>query len=381
MNPTRFGPLALAATLGVLLLAPGCSDPPSETLAADTFEVSEDTAIADVLDLVDLGSDRQDSTDDEASLEPDVEDIRDTVEHDFGSVGPDWLDGIESATPVGELSRFELALNPANSLSFFANWETPEPATTAIRVQCDGEEHVTLVDDQLGLQHEVFVMGLWDGVECQAEGVSMTAAREYYTSSGNIVAGPLPSRLAVVRAQTSVAEEVQPGWTLFNISNFWNAQQYAVIVDEQGRYRWYYAETVPIDGETDTSLVDGGVLLGGAGPNSSELAAWDGTRTWRGQFAMHHSIQPYDEDSLIHVSPRETCSFGLESSVIYIRDWESQQASWRWALCEHYEPPELIPDWDHINAAERFPDEPKAVLISVRNQTSLFKINTETDEI
>jgi len=107
---------------------------------------------------------------------------------------------------------------------------------------------------------------------------------------------------------------------------------------------------------------------------------WQGNVTWEGQFDMHHEIRPYRDSHLLYLGLTQSCASLVQSDEVIEIDPATDEVLWRWSLCEHYTPDPLFDDWSHTNSAVPYADE-NALLLSSRNQNSLFKLDLDTEEI
>ena len=100
---------------------------------------------------------------------------------------------------------------------------------------------------------------------------------------------------------------------------------------------------------------------------------------WSSVLLQHHDIRPLSGDQLLYIGADFDCP-EFWAGTISLYDRRAEQLSWYWSLCDHYLPTELHEDWAHLNTIEPFPNE-NAVLVSSRNQSSLFKVVLDTEEI
>lgn len=375
---------ARAAAAAVFVLATSqvaCStdnDTDSDT-GADTS--SSDVAPDSAADDTDVGGeDVPDSSEDvceECDAEADI-DVDD--------------EALLDADVVPQLSDLTVIPNPANVLSAFVEWRTDVPATSDVRVSCAlGEETFELdaSNEAANTTHRVFVMGAITGAECEVEVASGNAAGVAEDAASWTV-GDLPDALAGLADTLEVVERdveaIEPGWTLLNLNNRFTGQPlWAVMVDDQGRFRWYYRNAENGEGsDNEIKVVDlptrQGVLIGGTrGTVYAKLVAWDGSVAWQRNTRMHHDIRVIDGGArLAYLVDGGPCDLEHNSGGIDIATWEDATPEWSWRLCDVYTPPSVFPDWAHINTLE---PTPEGWLISARDQYTLFHIDGETGEI
>ena len=182
-------------------------------------------------------------------------------------------------------------------------------------------------------------------------------------------------------------DAVQPGWTLFNLTNkFDQSPPIAAVVDELGRYRWYHVRATSATGSgTPVLRVPDGILIGGAndgGVTWPAIVDWEGRVLWEDELQMHHEILPYAaEGELIYLGMTTECPNEIpDSTTIVHYDPVTQENLWEWSFCEHFTPEEKEKDWDHTNAIVEFPNE-EALLISAKMQNAIFKIDLATEEV
>lgn len=276
--------------------------------------------------------------------------------------------------------------NPGNVLSYYVVWKTEAPATTAVDVDC-GDYAASIEGEGLRTDHEVFVMGLYPEAECAFTLRSVADDGRIGEAVETVTVHPRPDILPPLEASVNGGDAVQPGWTLFNLTNkFDEIPPIAAAVDAQGRYRWYHVRAASATGSgTSVHVVPGGVLIGGSNDGGVVWPAiidWEGRVVWEEALDMHHEILPWaDGEELLYLGMTESCPEEIpDSSTIVRYDPGTQEVLSEWAFCEHFTPDEIEEDWDHTNAVIPFPDE-EAWLISAKEQNGLFKIDRGTGEV
>jgi hypothetical protein len=296
----------------------------------------------------------------------------------------------EGGNPVApiEISNLLVIESPTNVLAYFVEWQTDAEASTHLTIDCGEEYRHAFEDSALSTRHEVFVMGLIDGLACELTMTSQNGARTGSTTATIERVGPLPNDLVTLTVVADL-EQMQPGWTLTNIaSTEFVAPKLLTFIDEQGRYRWYHVHAASNwrGTATDVRTVEDGILVSGVGRSPRPFAqriGWDGTMLWEAPFRSHHHVQlsPFGEDRLLYLSwDTLGCSEDLEEGVVAEFDLSSGETIWTWRVCEHYEPPVDFRDWTHLNAVANLPGE-DSILLSVRNQNNIMRINRLTDEL
>ncbi len=271
---------------------------------------------------------------------------------------------------------------PQSVLAFDVSWTSSQAADTELDVACDGLTPWTLSSSTATEKHHVFLMGLAAGVACtltaksSAEGASASAQTKIQVDQ---LPGFLPQvELSILPAAGAVA----PGWTLFDVSSLENHVPYiAALVDEEGRFRWYFQFPTSWPG-TDAPVVpyQDGVVLGG---DFVPLAyvTWSGDVVWKGPTDGNHEVRPAETPGDFYYLVERSCD-SLTNNGSAIAEYRPADDSevWSWKLCDHYAPPQDVPDWAHMNTVALFPDN-KSLVASSRNQNSIFKIDRATGKL
>ncbi len=330
-------------------------------------EVETDDVIDGDLDLPDA---EEQGDEFDIEWEPDTEfeeDIEPDIEPDMGQ-------------PV-EIRNFFLVQNPANSLSYYVEWETDLAVATHLQVRCGDDYSRSFDDDTAKTHHQVFVMGLYDEAECEFKAQAGSSFSVQLAT-----AGPLPENVPVFTIDTLDASKIQSGWTLFNQNDEVNKSPLLiVIVDELGRIRWYHRRAIRHQGaDTDVRTIEQGILIGGnRNVFPPAIVDWEGQVLWEEDLFVHHDIRTYGEGKLIYLTTYYDCPGDLEpyfAGGVREYDMTLRQDIWSWNICEHYRPDVLKTDWSHVNTVEPFPNE-DAFLVSSRNQYTLFKVDHATGNV
>lgn len=279
-------------------------------------------------------------------------------------------------------SGLRVVQSPRTVLAYEVSWTTSAAMATELHVACQGLEAWTISDDTATKDHEVFVMGLVSGKTCTltAKGGPTDGGAAELTKRITVddLPGYLPSTDVVVEAKEGA---VAPGWTLLNLSNGRQRVPYIVaLLDDKGRYRWYYQYPTTRWGE-DTPVIEykDGVAIGGRDIPMSYVT-WRGTIVWKGP-SGHHEMRPALAPGRFYTLDEYTCpSFDNFGDQIIEYDLAAQKTTWKWKLCEHYKPPKDVYDWSHMNSVSIFPDK-KYLLASSRNQNAVFKIDRTTGKL
>ena len=296
------------------------------------------------------------------------------------------LPGVDSTAIPVELSGFAIIAHPANPLAAYVEWETNVPASTAVVVDCGPEHQVEITAAGERTDHRVFVMGLFDGATCLFTATSEGADDSTDEASGAFDAGPLSPELPVPELLFGALDVVQPGWTLFNLTNtFDNVPLHVVLVDPQGRYRWIHKRSGPYPGlDTDVRFSDEGISIGGTThQDTPSIIDWEGHILWDGDFFNHHEFRPVPGKSgrfFAYTGEKKACGTEFNSQVVVEHDLETKEHVWEWRLCENWMPPEIVKDWSHLNTIDVFPGA-DALLLSARNQNTLFKVSYPEGEL
>jgi len=278
--------------------------------------------------------------------------------------------------------------NPSNALSYFVEWRTNEPATSTLFVAC-GDDYETSVETgtaEPALEHSAFVQGLYDGASC-AVTIEADSAIDDQTAQhqGAFEVGPLPEWLPELEIVTAAPDQMADGWTQINLTNGFDGVRFtAALVDADGRYRWYHQVGAPSAGEDNEVRVyeDGVLICGVLNVIHPMFVDWTGSVQWKHTVGMHHDCRlNADRTRLRYLQSRpDGCPNDERASQIVEWDLENDEEVWRWRICDHWLPDTLTRDWSHVNTIEPFPDE-NAILISSRNQHTLFKVDRETDDV
>jgi hypothetical protein len=273
-------------------------------------------------------------------------------------------------------------------LAYLVEWRTREPSSTALEVDCPELGSWTLDDpSHRGTRHEVFVMGLAPGAQCELTARAGSGSSILDERSTSIEVGDLPGFLPELEVTVPDTEgAAQQGWTLTNLHNRFDQVPYTVaLIDLQGRYRWYYQASVSVTGD-DTPVVrlDNGVAFGGRGVPTTVID-WRGNVKWRGPTG-HHEVQPTGEPGHLYIWNWASCpDMEYDGSKIVELDWQTDERVWEWKTCEHYTPDPEFPDWAHENTVAPFGAPPfgdeDALIISLREQHSVMKVDRSTEQI
>jgi len=289
-----------------------------------------------------------------------------------------------------KISNFNIVENPANGLSFFADWTTDIPAKTELLVSCSSGYYKKFSNEQMNTKHSVFVMGLIEESDCSFDAIAKDDSGLTRVISKDILVASVPEAFPEIELVHFSKRKMQNGWTLVNLVQSWEKLPLSIaIIDEQGRYRWYYKlPTQHTGSDNELKVMDDGILIGGtSGKIPSQYVSWEGQILWSADFYLHHEILPWAEDQYMFLGVVATCE-GAEwdaadvhlSGSMHIWDVKENTTVWNWAFCDHYTPEVIVDDWCHLNAIEKFPEE-DAVLISSRDQNAIFKINVESGEV
>jgi hypothetical protein len=295
-----------------------------------------------------------------------------------GDVTPE----VEVTASPPEISKVAAYQNPANALSWFVEWETDRPVATWLEVDCGEDYRQTFRSEEAFTGHEVFVMGLFEGADCALE-IRAEAGGQLALAGLTIEdAGPVPDDFPELDLTFLAEAAVYPGWTAWSLSDADAGGALRVfLVDPQGRYRWYHLgdDSVKAGAGAEIQAIDGGLLLAAGGPEM--FLGWDGNPLWEAPFSAHHDMRfsPFHDDHLLYLGiSSKNCPTSEHTLEEF--DMVSQETIWTWRICEHYTPADPYDGWAHVNTAEPFPGE-RAVLLSVRNQDLLMRVDRDTGDI
>jgi hypothetical protein len=296
-------------------------------------------------------------------------------------VGADPVDvWPDAAVTVSDLTVTE---NPRNVLSFHVSWSTSEEVSTELLVDCGDDYMQTFLGATASLEHEVFVMGLIGGLSCTVTVHPDRVGLDGVTSVTHDV-GHVPASLPALVVDVMDVDRMQPGWTMWSVSEMdVEGDAHIVVIDEQGRYRWYHAAGVFYESpEAEVMPGPQGVVLGNLRADSQVLS-WEGEVEWRLDSRSHHDMRlsPFAEDHVLFLGHGPgTCEYGGQEHTAVEMDMDTHEVVWEWWICDHWTPRMDYVGWAHLNTIEPVPGE-RAVLLSSRNQDALFKVDRDTGEV
>ncbi len=317
----------------------------------------------------------------------------------LGDVDPDGAGEASDADPIeyedadvplpdggGIVEDLEVVPNPSNALSYYVEWTSTEPADTELFVDCGGDWRQSYGDEELVEEHTVFVMGLWEGANCRFTASSRADDGSPGGAVREVEVGPLPDFLPDLTVRTREPDEMQTGWTMFNLTNGFDGVPLTVaMVDSQGRYRWYHQRSVSHQGsDTEVRPMDDGVLIGGdRGYFGPAKIDWEGSRVWSSDTRTHHDIRPGGEEGQVYFLRHvDKCEQDFRSDSMVEFSVDSDQDVAEWVLCDYWTPgSDLGHDWSHLNTIEPFDDEEETFLLSSRTQHSLIKFDAADEEV
>jgi hypothetical protein len=276
------------------------------------------------------------------------------------------------------LQNVSVAENPLNVLSYLVEWQTKDPASTEVDVAC-GDAYSGSFTGTVGTDHRVLAMGLIEGTHCDVTVRSRTDTT-LGTDTESIDVSALPTWLPKFTLPVANTAAMQPGWTVFPVSNGTDRTPLVLaIVDEQARIRWYHRRAIAKPGEaTDVKASAQGLLTTGDEVKSA-LIGWDGKVVWEADLGAHHEIWPEGDERYLLIRGGTDCPDGHWSDTIFEWDRTSNTQPWTWRICDYYTPAVYEDDWTHANAIYPFGNG-AALLVSVRNQNNLFKIDRATKQ-
>ena len=261
---------------------------------------------------------------------------------------------------------------------------------------CTGEDtgEVLRVSGESSVDPTVPVIGLLADsfYECELEAGSLTASLRVHTPS-------LPPE--VPDTWDLVTDEVDDGtYTLFNhlVGDRSVADGRAVIVDHDGRVRWYW-EYDHYGGDIDTTLgPDGQIWLGGGYGLEPTRVKLDGTVTYVAGASesggnWHHEVQPFEDGTYEALAVQTVHDPDDADSTwtgfrIERRDPSTDTSTWSWSAQSAIEQGALPwtyssgADAYHANAVIWGPEiDPGGVWVSLRNADRIVRIDEATGEV
>ncbi len=275
--------------------------------------------------------------------------------------------------------------NPLNSLSYRIEWTSEIAASTEVELTCDdGINEIYSQSDEV-LSHSVLAMMLRAGKHCEYT-LRSVAGQKVGEVSGTFTVGDAPSWLPSFAMSGASDAAVEPGYTFLNLTMAKAGEELplsVIAIDSAGDIRWYHRRDTTSPGEaTDVVVQDDGVLI--AGPRNVPAAKvdWDGSIRWQSSLFAHHHIEDMGDGT--YIFPRSVqCVVGDDNTWSdEIVRWEQSTGTelWSMRLCDVFTPLNYYSDWSHVNAIAVFPDG-ESLLLCVRDQNSLFKVNMTTSSI
>ena len=316
-------------------------------------------------------------------------------EQSDGDEGPVDISQAPTGDPGAKvvLDQLEVIENPNNVLSVYVEWTSSLAATTELHVICTLDYEETFKNAVKSTSHQVFVMGLIPGERCRFDAWATDGTNKRSVLSVFHDVSAMPDEFSVISVKALETARVQPGWTLFNLIRTDTSSPLRVaMVDQHGRYRWYYVvETDSTGADNDVRVVPQGVLIGGTdGLVFPQIRDWEGKLKWIAEIDMHHHIQPLSDGTMLHLSVASDYCQGSawdghsaeekNSETVRIIDTTNNAFTWQWAICDYYTPEVIEVGWAHLNGLALFPGE-NEILLSSRDQHSLFKFRRDTGAI
>jgi hypothetical protein len=291
--------------------------------------------------------------------------------------------GSSNSGPI--IRNLAIVPNPNNDLSCFVSWTTNVPATSAVEFGQSGEYEHRIGDEELVLDHEVFVMGMHADAEYLLKAVSLTPGSTQESSKEvSFTTGALPESVPEGTVAVYDADLAYTGWTLANVySKDRRFPATAVMYDMSGRAVWC---CIPRPEEKanpglDLSLVDGDhVLFGAARTNDPPVemslaceAVWNGPEQPSGNDGqLHHHFEKLPNGNYLTLK-KDVRQIDEENVIgdIVIEMNSQYDIVWSWNVWDHLEPG--TGDWTHGNSATVDLDEGVAYYNS-RHLSMFFKI-------
>ena len=277
------------------------------------------------------------------------------------------------------ISNFQATENPNNILSFYVDWRTDQATESWLDVTCGDYYNESFTANGTQTQHSAFVMGLRADTSCTMVAKAVDAQDGMTTSSINVTVSSLPTWLPAPTATYSDASQIQAGWTLTNLHNeTLHLPPSVVMFDRDGEIRWYYrASSVDFSIDNDVRTVSEGIMM----QVPSQIVDYEGDIVWQQDLPVHHDLRPYGNDGHVLFLSHTECGAGQPGADLVVEfDRNTSQRVWEWSICENYTPPDVYPDWSHLNTIEPFPGE-DALLVSSRHQIAVFKVDIDTGDV
>ncbi len=286
------------------------------------------------------------------------------------------------------INNLSVVPNPSNALSVYVEWQTDTPSDTSLDVSCGDDWEQSYQSDETTTDHRVFVMGLWDGAQCDFTATSTADAGSTATATTQHDIGPLPDFLPEMTVHTRQQDQLQPGWTMVNLTNTADSVPFtAAMIDNRGRYRWYHQRSTSNSGsDTELRPMDDGVLMGGnRGFMSPKKIDWQGNTLWSSDFSMHHDIRPVPGENAYYylTDLYGECDQDVRSGALMKYNVDQDATAQKWVLCDYWVPSDMLTndDWSHLNTIEPFPDEQESFILSSRTQHTLIKLDAANESV
>jgi hypothetical protein len=288
--------------------------------------------------------------------------------------------------------------NPNHPLSALVTVTSSDPVQIDIVFHADGTRLQRTGRSAQGTEHSFTLIGMRAetlySVQANATGpTGDTAVSDQQT----VLTGSLPEDIVPVTVEVSDSDRVQPGFTLLGPMS---SSVYAMAVDEAGEVVWFFQDLERQDEVTDirdaTLLPNGNVhiqlytTLYVVSPDGQPEIYVETETEY--PFGSHEVVALENGNFLgIYGEYREVDGVELRGEGIVELN-PLGEAVWVWSLFDHLDTTRFpgeesmrelsngALDWTHANALQYLEDE-QAILITVRNQNLLMKVDHGTGEV
>jgi hypothetical protein len=339
----------------------------------------------------------------------------------LGSCGgdPRVPEGTDTPLPSLEVSGLQVEENPANHLSARVTFTTERDAKAVLRVRGpEGRSWTVGPEDAFTREHELWVLGMyadssysftaeaWD-----ADGASGQSPAQPFRT------GPLPDDFPPIELRVAETDLMQPGITLFNVYRYNPRRDFLwgliLAVDDTGRVVWYYRSplmlivTVPMgNGNILYNFLTYGFVeidMKGREVNAYLMLQF-------GLNTMHHDIFEMPDGGFLSLGTEcravegypsaggGTETYNVVGDLVFEFSRDAKKRD-QWSLFDYLDPHRVRPgfldetfwglpyfyirspkDWTHANSVI-YDASDNSMILSLRNQDWLVKIDRESDEL
>ena len=315
------------------------------------------------------------------------------------------------------IQNLKAELNPVNNLSAYLTFSTSVPTIAQTEINGPGDHHWILTDDEsYKTDHEVPVIGMYADSEYEFTVTVQDQLEQSLTGDPvDFLTGPLPANLPPMEIRVLEPDKMQPGVTVFNVYKVKQDKEVDVFyglllgVDNTGQVVWYKKTPYMLGNftETQNGNLMHSIFIFFAVEMDLMLNVEDQWSVFQlHSYSMHHElfelpwgdmitfgsdlriISGYPDKTTYNVVGDRIVWFNREKEVI--KEWNMFDYLDPLRIQEGFDDDSFwrIPyfyidapkDWTHANGVV-YDESDNSVIISLRNQSWLIKIDMETDEL